>query len=222
MATFQLLARHFNVTFIDKSSRDKVCLKGEFDDAEWSRLLSFAECADELKRLRAVQEGLNVKYSIHWNEQTGLHHKCLLPPDDVIAALLHRLRPFVLQDEPTYFFRVCKIITKRLNHHKFRAAIKHIQDLFSGKDFQSLIVIRSNEVVLNSDAALMKWLNAFEYHRDTKKREELESLHWLLPLESSRALFVSMMIDKAKAALKVAEIIRAFEKRQGTTVSVRV
>ena len=105
-------------------------------------------------------------------------------------------------------------------HDDLRAIIERQHAEFSGKDFQKSITIRSKEVLLNADDTVMKWLNAFEYHRDTDKQAELEALHQLLPIESSRALFVSMMIDKAKAVLQIASLIRAIEKGKGTKLTL--
>jgi hypothetical protein len=53
----------------------------------------------------------------------------------------------------------------------------------------------------------MKWLNAFEYHRDEDKRNEVEALHWPWPTEGSRALFLALMLDKAAAVSYVHWII---------------
>ena len=74
--------------------------------------------------------------------------------------------------------------------------------------------------LINSDDMIQNWLNAFEYHRDPDKRSALSALHDQVPIESTRALVVSMMFDKAKAIFEVSRIIRGLEKRGGVSMTV--
>jgi len=103
---------------------------------------------------------------------------------------------------------VSKLLSYRWNHPVLRDIIRRSRDLFSGKSFQSQIQIRENDVLINAEATLTKWLNAFEYHRDIEKRKELEVLHKLTPLDSSKALFIDMMLDKAQAVLRLHKMLR--------------
>ena len=62
---------------------------------------------------------------------------------------------------------------------------------------------------MNTEQVLQNWLNAYEYHRDPQRREKLATVHHeLLPLEALRPVFVSMLIDKARAVAAIADIIR--------------
>ena len=72
---------------------------------------------------------------------------------------------------------------------------------------QKTIRIRSNETLINSDETLMKWLNAHEYHKDRDKQAELDSLHQVLPLETSRAVFIMMLYDKVRTILILSKLI---------------
>jgi hypothetical protein len=69
------------------------------------------------------------------------------------------------------------------------------------------MTIASDETVLHSEDILMKWLNAYEYHRDRSKRAELDALHQVLPLEGSRAMFIYMMVDKLVAINEIGRFI---------------
>lgn len=62
--------------------------------------------------------------------------------------------------------------------------------------------------------------NAYEYHRDRSNLADLEALHQVLPIEASRAIFVSMMMDKAGAVGQIAHTIRAMERGGGTQIVV--
>ena len=79
--------------------------------------------------------------------------------------------------------------------------------------------MQSNDQVMNSEEMLFTWLNAHEYHRDRDKQEFLETLHKILPLEWSRGVFVSLLVDKTKAILTLAALVElALGKRETITV----
>ena len=67
-------------------------------------------------------------------------------------------------------------------------------------------------MVLNSDDTLMKWLNAYEYHRDEDKRRQLGELHEVWPIGFSKGMWGGMMIDKARAVVELAGWIIAAER----------
>lgn len=211
------MSKPFKVTFHVRESGEEVTVASEFEDSEWELLIRFTEYAEQLA---ALNIDLSVNYTIRWDKDQGLSYQCKLPPESAIAAFLHRMRPFVLQNEDTSFYRICNILKRRMPHDNLRAVIERQHAEFSGRHFQTMITIDSNGVVLNADDTVTKWLNAFEYHRDADKRAELEALHKLLPLESSRALFLSMILDKAGAVCQIARIIHAIKKGEGTSLTV--
>jgi hypothetical protein len=205
------VAQHVTLRLTFQDHHEDVA--AEFADDEYHVLERFVEETDRLAETRLVQSGSSIGYSMKM-DSNGVTTEASMPPEDDVLAFLYRLRPFVLKDEQTAFFRVCKILDRRLRHPSIQPLIEAHRDLFSGKQFQSLMKISitseaGKDIVLNSEATLEKWLNAYEYHRDADKRQHLEQLHWMLPVESSRPMFVSMMIDKARAIAKVAQIIRS-------------
>jgi len=212
----------FDIQFTDPSTGNVIQVKGEITDGDWEKLLRFKEYAEQLLELRAIKDGMQVKCNFKTDAKGGIDTTCEFPPDDDIAAFLHRMRPFILQKEPTSFFKVSRILHDYFDHPLIRKIIKKNSDLFSGKDFQSQIQIKINDVLINSDTILTKWLNAFEYHRDTEKQRELEELHKLIPLEYSKAIFISMIIDKAKAVLEINRMIKGLEHRSGIEMKHRI
>ena len=60
----------------------------------------------------------------------------------------------------------------------------------------------SHGTLINSTETLDLWLNAYDYHRDDEKRVEFEALHdGNLPIEYSRALFIHILLDRARAVV---------------------
>ena len=218
------MSRSFKLSCRDRSTRAEVSTRVEIPDDDWVTLIAFADGADELRNSQVFQAGLRVQLKIKWNATTGLAFEGILPPNDVIAALLHRVRPFVLQKEATSFFRVRNILAKHMVHPELRRMLDFQRDLFSGKDFQEQLRIESATPILkgvvNSGESFQKWLNAFEYHHDPQKRAEIEQLCGILTFDAARAVFVSMLLDKLKSILFLATIIRRCESADGQPLRV--
>jgi hypothetical protein len=123
------------------------------------------------------------------------------------AALLHHLRPFVLNDEPYSFFRTRNIVAQSVTGAELAARLKQIKLLFGGKVMQSQFVISDADGIVNAEATLVRWLNAFEYHRDSDKAAELEKRLSPLPAGFTRPLFFMLLAQKAHAVIYLAHIV---------------
>jgi hypothetical protein len=170
-------------------------------------LLQFFEYAELLQKTRICTEGAPGNMLVSFEAGVGVSYKANLPPDDDFIALLHRMRPFLLNDEPTYFYKISKLLSRRLESEELRSFFKRLKHFFSGGSFQDMVSISSNDVVINSEATLMKRLNAHEYHKDRDKQKELEKIHKIFPLESSRTIFVMMVFDMVKAVFALSGLV---------------
>lgn len=195
---------------------EKYAVCGTFEDQEWKALLDFVQYAKDLQSIQLVRQGGTGKLNLSYTQETGLSYSVELPPEDQLLALLHRLRPFVLKNELTNFRRVSNHLARRLDDTRCRAFLKSLGEYYSGKRMQAIILIHSNEVLINSEEILLKWLNAHEYHKDQDQQAELESLHQILPLETSRAIFVMMLYDKVRAISILANFINVMAGEQET------
>jgi hypothetical protein len=213
------MTRAFTVTMRDRSTGEEERTRVAIPDEDWQTLVAFAAAVEELQQSSCLQNGLAVNVKIRGNLIDGVTAEGALPESDRIAALLHRVRPFVLQDEPLSYFRVRNILARHVNNAGFRRLLEEQKDEFSGKEFQCELKITSSAPgltgVLNSDDSFQMWLNGFEYHRDAEKRANIEQLCGMLPFDVARAIFVSMLIDKVRAILNLAVIIRRCETGDG-------
>lgn len=185
-----------------------------FEDDEWNCLVSFLDYCDQLQKTKICTEGAPGGVRTKYEQGVGWSYETDLPPDDDFIALLHRLRPFLLNDEPTNFYKVVNLLSRRIEADSFRGFIKRLKHFYSGKRFREMISITSNDVAINSEETLMKWLNAHEYHKDRDKQKELEDLHKIFPLDFSRAIFVTMIYDMVKAIFGVAGIVSTLAGKQ--------
>lgn len=192
----------------------------EFTPTEWEQLQAYLREVKALESTRFVQQGSGVHLNLKWAEHVGISWSVQMPPADDLLAFLHRLRPLILQREPTSFIRVRNLM-KRTLKGAADPLLEFVFDLFQGRQMQKQIVMQSNDQIMNSEEMLHTWLNAHEYHRDRDKQEFLEALHKILPLEWSRGIFVSLLVDKAKAILALATLVElVLGERQTITVNL--
>jgi hypothetical protein len=206
------------VQFCLQASRDgthKEC-SGLFNDNEWQSLEEYLASVERLSSLDLVREGTTVKYSVTFHKGGALSYSTELPPEVDVSALLHRLRPFVLHKEPTNFNTICSCLRRSITAREFCDIIKYLQRLYDGRKMQSAVLVTADGVKINSDKTLDEWLNAYEYHRDRDKRADFESLHEIFPLEASRAIFISMLLDRVEAIVALGDIISVVMERKAS------
>jgi len=177
-----------------------------FSGEDRQRLERYLEYSRELLELKALQHLGSCSFSVGMSADGPTQTTTALPDWEHVIALLHRLRPFVLQGEATYFNNVVGILRRQIKQGHLKAVLDLIRSDYSGKRMQSLMVLSVGSIVVNSDATFMKWLNAYEYHRDDDKRREIEALEQALPTNILRAIFVSLLIDKTRAILNLREL----------------
>jgi hypothetical protein len=189
-------------------------VSGEFTDEERDRLRLFVQYSDEVSKTRLVQNGDWGGFEIRYDEKTGYSYKATLPPWDDVIIFLHKFRPLLLETEATSFYKIQSLLGKVLDHPVLRVLLRAQRELYSGKTFQGQVQVLSNSVLLNSDKVLSDWLNAYEYHREKEKREFIDSLHKMIPLDISKAIFLGLLRDKSIAVLNVTEFIKVVQGAQ--------
>ncbi|MBN2029067.1 hypothetical protein JW824_02385 [bacterium] len=189
-------------------------------DEEWKILKDFKSFAEELLKSKIMREGFQVQFNVSGILDGNFKFNPKLPPDDDLAILLHRMRPFILNNELTNFNRVCNILSRSFENDIFRQVIKRYKEMYSGTDFRNQIRILFNDKVLNSDKFFMEWLNAYEYHRIPQKRDNLEELFNVFPLSCGKSIISIMLIEKARAVREIYYIIVAMDKKNDSPLRI--
>lgn len=200
------------IRYREAGSGNIIHAHAEFTDYEFKALGRYAEYAHHLGLSSYFKQENPLSLKISWSEDDGFGSECEIPDDDLISSFLHRLRPFILQEEQTYFHKICKILSRRLDNVAIRMKIAEQKKIFDGDCIRSMVMISSNEKIVNSEEHLRKWLNAFEYHRDIDKQKEMNELHWLLPLNTYRALFLQMLCEKSDAVFYAQWLIKGLRE----------
>lgn len=132
-----------------------------------------------------------------------------VPNADMMAVLLHRLRPFALENERTSFSSVASIIGKNVDDLRVRQLLKQERRLYDGRSTQESLKIESNGILLNSETVLKDWLNSHEYHTDADKKAEVAALFAALPEGLSNLAMVTVLGDKREAVCNLAALVWA-------------
>lgn len=186
---------------------DDVPIAGEFTDAEQAALQLFLRQYERLASSKPLREGFPCTANVNWEQASPIVVVTDLPDDDTISILLHRLRPFILQKEAASFHAVSSILGKSVENPHVRQLLREQNRLYDGRRFQSRIRIASNEVLVNSERVLFDWLNSYEYHGDSNKRDNIEDLFDRMPGDLMRFILVSMLVDKVEAIRNLAALV---------------
>ena len=131
----------------------------------------------EVSRLEAVSKRLSsskISLNLKFGSEEGVSSASWDGiPEDTYAALLLRIRPFILQEEDLFYFKIKNVISRSLTSADSKVMLNQIGGLFKGDKLLEGIDARNALPELYSDGLLYDYLNAEEYHRDTKKIEKI-------------------------------------------------
>ena len=190
----------------DAVSKQKI--EASFNEDEIKLLEGYLQQVEDLRKTKLVKYGFQPSLNMKWDKESGFSIETNLPQEDDLLALLHRLRPFILKKEFASFETITGLLGKKFNHDEFSPFLKRYRLLYQGKHIESLMTITTGDVVVNSEKTMMDWLNSYEYHRDQDKKEKLAPIFNLLSHDGARAIFVMFIVDKIKAIISIADLIK--------------
>ncbi len=202
------MAKDVKFRIANEDGSDLHDISANFEDHDLALFDNFLMFFEDLTKLTLFQNRQQMQVTVNFHQDKGLNISTQLPPEENLFALLLQLRPFILESEPTYFYSACNKITKHISNSKVRELIKAGRNLFSGERSQKIFIIQSDTMTINSEKIFYKWLNAYVYHREIAKRQELEAVHNVLPIEVSRAIFIMMLFDKMDAIRLLADFLK--------------
>ena len=194
--------------FKDEISNESILVEFKINQDELNILKRFTEYLEDLLKTKIILEKIPTQLRIEANKEKGVSFSVNLPPDDDIIVFLYKLRPLILESEYASFHKVIGILGKRIESQLVRNFLKVQNSIFNIKRLQKQFTITFKDQIINSEEALFKWLNSFEYHRDEEKRREIEKLNELLPMEATKAIFLFILTEKIKAIFNVYSILQ--------------
>jgi hypothetical protein len=210
----ETMPNKIKIVTLDENGENEEIVDLEFGETEWEVLEDFARYAAELEAEATwIQEGMPASFRQTWTEKEGIKAEVELPSRDKLSGFLELMRPFVLIDEPTSFYKVANIVGKAGVNRRVRNSLATLRDLYSGRRLQSLFVTAAASPeypegrILNSEAMLLLWLNAFRWHKDKDKQKIFKDMHAIAPLEVTMAEFMFLLSDMVRAIVGLRRII---------------
>lgn len=202
------LVRELTIKTMASPTAEAQVFRAKFDADEVATLEAFQREADRLQSTRLVRGGTSVGMSMSWKEGAGVTIESRLPDEDDIAALLHRLRPFMLQKERTNFLKVANLLSKKYESDGIRSVIKDLRDEYSCKRQVAAWRLTFNGVLANDDDMFDAWLNSVEYHRDEDgKLDRYQAMSAFGDPSATRGLFVSIAVMRTHVILRFAGML---------------
>ncbi len=194
-----------NIKIGDEADSHAISCSGS--DQEEAALRAFLFELKRLKALPIVQAGIPATLNISFSVGDPPVVSGQLPDEADLSALLHRLRPLILESEPTSFKRISAMVRDLAPSPQVQKLLKQQNHIYNGRSFQHLLKVESGGKVINSESVLKLWLNAEEYHRDSDKKAILNRLSGILPKQAHRTLFVFLLGEQIQALQQLAEFV---------------
>lgn len=192
---------------------DSLVVDGDFTDPETAILEQYLEQYEAITASPVLSAGLTCNMNLQWTADSATV-ECDLPDEDTLGILLHRLRPFILSQEPASYEKVIAIVGRRVPHPAITDLLRRQRRVYDGREFQETMRISVNDTVINSDRTLKDWLNSHEYHRDADKREAVSSLLHAFPGNLTKGILVNMLIDRMRACINLAKLVAVLLGKQ--------
>jgi hypothetical protein len=161
---------------------------------------------DRLMSSKPMQNEIQCGVSFSTSAEGGFTIESNLPSSDDRAILLHRLRPFMLEGEPTNFMRIVRILGHRIPQPVVRELLRMQRGLWTGKTFTAQHPIKVNGRRINGERFLTNWLNGEEYHRDGAKAAAFGSLRRSRFFPLFEWILVNLLTDRLRAIRNVAAL----------------
>ena len=198
----------FEVTLVGMNSTCSENVEFSIPDEAWSRLIAFKSEVDELRSTRFIQNQRGGQISISLSAGKPIRSKAREIDMEEVWAMLHRLRPFVLQDEQHYFHNTKNELKRWIVHPSFRSYLDELNNGFNLKTMQQSLGVFSSSKKLISKDLVMDWLNSFQYHRNQDKREIVEKALGIFGKDQDGTpVILFALVDMIKSILGLSDFI---------------
>jgi hypothetical protein len=180
----------------------------DFSDELWELLAAFMSYSDDAHRTRFARELQNYKRSFHFANSGAVRSTGIVPDDEALSTFLHRYRPIILPSEPTEFTQVCSRLVRHVSHPIFTKLVGIWREQYSGKPIREMMSIQQGDLAPLGEAFLQQYLNAYEYHRDRKKRQRLAAFAQTFEPDARIGLITLLLTWKFCAVSNLLEFVR--------------
>lgn len=177
----------------------KLLISRSLTDPEWEMLTDFCIKVRRLIGTRVVSEEKSaINGTIQYTQERGLWFEASVPPEEQIAEFLMAFRFFYLEKEPTNFHKILILLGKHAKEPESREALKHLKTQWGNALFQSRLYLSVDGHPITASHLLDLWFNAYYFHSDRKKGEELKLLNEAFSESYSKYLLLDSVYNSTK------------------------
>jgi len=182
-------------------------------DEEWEHLIQFVHHVNGLRATRFVQEGRGGSIDLNWKNGDGLRVSGKRVEEEPVWAMLHKLRPFVLQNERCFLPLTLKALKRRLDHVAFHRHLDKLRDGFSLKLMEQRMPLRGPGRPPLSQQVVMDWLNSYQYHHDADKRVTvLGDLGPFAEVQDGMSTALFALVDMVQSVLDTGALVETLQR----------
>lgn len=197
----------FQIVIRTKDGGKDEIINIQIDDELLRKLKLYKESCDKLYQSAYFLKERKASFNFRYDEtEHSFVFNCEAPTDQVLDGLVLRLRPFLLENEPTNFNRITNELKRLLQGTVFEQKITNIKKKYR-VDFLNGMKFKINGTEIVSEAMLFKWLNGYYYHLDKRKRDDLSEIYLAFPEEGVRTIFIDMLGDKITHIFEIGNLI---------------
>ena len=184
---------------------------------EWSVMSAFCTKVRRLIAPKLVAgEASSITAKFRYEQELGVWFEATLPPEEQVAEYLMAFRFFYLQDEPTNFYRVLRIMGKHAQQPEVQQALKLLRMRWHNALFQNAINLSLNDSPITTSRVLDLWFNAHYFHSDSIKTEALKELNEVFTEDFSKYMLLDSTYNASKVVFTIQQglqgIVDAHEK----------
>lgn len=173
---------------------------------DWETLRLFCDKARRLAATKlASAQTQEIRGRIGYGRENGLSFESELPAEEVISEFLMAFRFFYLQNEPTHFPKILGLISKHTQKEDVRKALKSFGKNWRDSLFGRTLNIRYNDSEVTSALLLDLWFNAYYFHQNQTKREELDQIIEIFSERFAKYMLLDSAITAAHEVFKIFE-----------------
>lgn len=175
--------------------------------ADVDRLRRFVRTGLALEESSLIKRGAPTQLKFAWHRGGPPTWTSTEPTREALDALVIRLRPFVLDDDPAHLFSVMAICQASLRSDAMRAFLLDVRAEWSASQKRGALGLTFNERVMRPDRVARLWLNGYWFHPNGPEREELDAMIGPAQL-LTRHMFLDYVYGAAEAAIATVDVVK--------------
>jgi len=140
------------------------------------KLKLFREKAEELRKSRLLKKGINLEFSITWNQTKGILIETEKPDEEDLRSYLLTFRQFIAEGEPIYLPHICNLCFQKITNEDLRTRLNEAREAWKQERRSDGIGVNLWGQDITPEIATKLLINAHYFHSDPDRIALLKEL----------------------------------------------